>query len=293
MIGLQSGEEKIGEVVGWSREKVNRYETSRSQIVPKILLFAKTFQKGRGTQNVPNGTKNERGVTSRSQIGTQILIFAKSFQSGRVPEFGTNVPKNERSVTSRSKIGAEILVLAKTFQAGRAPSNGANAPKNERSVTSRSQIGAEILVFAKTFQRDLAPKNGANAPKNEREVNTFEFIFLRVENPFRVENTVNQKTNAHRGVYAAVGRVIYSCVMVYRNGWKVLQKSPPALFFARFSSIMLDREIFTKIRHLSFFCKIFYRRWKVLEKSDNFPFLLKNYTVGRNHVINPSKAGRV
>jgi len=34
----------------------------RSQIVPKILLFAKTFQKGRGTQNVPNGTKNEREV---------------------------------------------------------------------------------------------------------------------------------------------------------------------------------------------------------------------------------------
>ena len=98
MIGLQSGEEKIGEVVGWSREKVNRYETSRSQIVPKILLFAKTFQKGRGTQNVPNGTKNERSVTSRSKIGAEILILAKTFQAGRAPSNGANAPKNERSV---------------------------------------------------------------------------------------------------------------------------------------------------------------------------------------------------
>ena len=57
-------QEKIGEVVGWRREKVNRYETTRSQIVPKILLFAKTFQKGRGTQNVPNGTKNELEVNT-------------------------------------------------------------------------------------------------------------------------------------------------------------------------------------------------------------------------------------
>jgi site-specific DNA-methyltransferase (adenine-specific) len=32
--------------------------------VPKILLFAKTFQKGRGTQNVPNGTKNELEVNT-------------------------------------------------------------------------------------------------------------------------------------------------------------------------------------------------------------------------------------
>jgi len=59
---LQSGEEKIGERIGWSREKVRDHVTLRSKIVPKILLFAKTFQKGRGTQNVPNGTKNEREV---------------------------------------------------------------------------------------------------------------------------------------------------------------------------------------------------------------------------------------
>ncbi|HPL39941.1 MAG TPA: hypothetical protein PK884_11250 [Thermotogota bacterium] len=62
MIGLQSGEEKIGERIGWSREKVKNH------------------------------------VTLRSKIGTEILIFAKSFQSGRVPEFGTNVPKNERDI---------------------------------------------------------------------------------------------------------------------------------------------------------------------------------------------------
>jgi len=93
-------QEKIGERIGWSREKIKNH------------------------------------VTLRSKIGTQILIFAKSFQSGRVPEFGTNVPKNERSVTSRSQIGAEILILAKTFQRDLAPKNGAFAPKNERGVTS-------------------------------------------------------------------------------------------------------------------------------------------------------------
>ena len=64
MIGLQSREEKIGERIGWSREKIKNH------------------------------------VTLRSKIGTQILIFAKSFQSGRVPEFGTNVPKNEQEVNT-------------------------------------------------------------------------------------------------------------------------------------------------------------------------------------------------
>ena len=91
-------EEKIGEVVGWSRDKIQKY----------IIL--------------------------RSQIGTEILIFAKSFQEGRVPEFGTAVPKNERGVTLRSRIGAEILILAKSFQMGRAPDFGAAAPKNERDI---------------------------------------------------------------------------------------------------------------------------------------------------------------
>ena len=127
-------EEKIGERIGWSREKIRNH------------------------------------VTLRSQIGTEILVFAKTFQEGRVPDFGTNVPKNERGVTLRSKIGAEILVFAKSFQRDLAPKNGAFAPKNERGVTLRSKIGAEILVFAKSFQSGRAPSNGANAPKNERSV---------------------------------------------------------------------------------------------------------------------------
>ena len=101
MIGLQSGEEKIGERIGWSREKVRNH------------------------------------VTLCSQIGTQILIFAKSFQSGRVPEFGTNVPKNERSVTACSRIGTEILLFSKSFQEGRVPDFGTAVPKNERWVASR------------------------------------------------------------------------------------------------------------------------------------------------------------
>jgi len=32
--------------------------------VPKILVFAKAFQKDRGTLNVPVGTKNEREVNT-------------------------------------------------------------------------------------------------------------------------------------------------------------------------------------------------------------------------------------
>jgi len=50
-------QEKIGERIGWSREKVRNH------------------------------------VTLRSQIGTEILIFAKTFQEGRVPNFGTFEPK--------------------------------------------------------------------------------------------------------------------------------------------------------------------------------------------------------
>jgi len=64
VIGLQSGEEKIGGRFGWSREKVKDH------------------------------------VTLRSKIGAEILILAKTFQEGRVPNFGAFAPKNERSVTS-------------------------------------------------------------------------------------------------------------------------------------------------------------------------------------------------
>jgi hypothetical protein len=64
VIGLQSREEKIGERIGWSREKVRNH------------------------------------VTLRSKIGAEILIFAKNFQEGRAPDFGAAAPKNERSVTS-------------------------------------------------------------------------------------------------------------------------------------------------------------------------------------------------
>ena len=62
MIGLQSGEEKIGEVVGWSRDKIQKYIILRSRIVTEVLAFAKANQKGRVTKNVTTGTKNERCV---------------------------------------------------------------------------------------------------------------------------------------------------------------------------------------------------------------------------------------
>ena len=98
MIGLQSGEEKIGEIIGWSREKVKDH------------------------------------VTLRSKIGAEILILAKSFQMGRAPDFGAAAPKNERSVTSRSQIVPEILVFAKAFQKDRGTLNVPAGTKNERGV---------------------------------------------------------------------------------------------------------------------------------------------------------------
>ena len=57
-------QEKIGERIGWSREKVKNH------------------------------------VTLRSKIGAEILILAKTFQEGRVPNFGTFAPKNERGITT-------------------------------------------------------------------------------------------------------------------------------------------------------------------------------------------------
>jgi hypothetical protein len=97
---LQSREEKIGERIGWSREKVRNHVTLRSQIGTEILVFAKTFQAGRAPSNGANAPKNERGVTARSKIGAEILVLAKSFQMGRAPDFGAAAPKNEREVTT-------------------------------------------------------------------------------------------------------------------------------------------------------------------------------------------------
>jgi len=64
VIGLQSGEEKIGERIGWSREKVRNHVTLRSQIGAEILVFAKTFQRDLAPKNGAFAPKNERGVTS-------------------------------------------------------------------------------------------------------------------------------------------------------------------------------------------------------------------------------------
>ena len=136
MIGLQSGEEKIGEVVGWSRDKIQKYIILRSRIVTEVLAFAKANQKGRVTINVTTGTTNERSVTSRSKIGAEILVFAKTFQRDLAPKNGAFAPKNERGVTLRSKIGTQILIFAKSFQSGRVPEFGTFVPKNERSVTT-------------------------------------------------------------------------------------------------------------------------------------------------------------
>ena len=92
MIGLQSGEAKIGERV-----------TVRSQIGTQILILAKTFQAGRVPNFGTNVPKNERSVTACSRIGAEILILVKSFQSGRAPDFGANAPKNERDIKKAGK----------------------------------------------------------------------------------------------------------------------------------------------------------------------------------------------
>ena len=57
-------QEKIGEVVGWSRDKIQKYIILRSQIVTEVLAFAKANQKGRVTINVTTGTTNERDVNT-------------------------------------------------------------------------------------------------------------------------------------------------------------------------------------------------------------------------------------
>jgi len=64
VIGLQSGEEKIGGRIGWSREKIKNHVTLRSKIGAEILFLAKTFQAGRAPSNGANAPKNERSVTS-------------------------------------------------------------------------------------------------------------------------------------------------------------------------------------------------------------------------------------
>jgi len=57
-------QEKIGERIGWSREKVKDHVTLRSQIGAEILILAKTFQEGRAPKNGAAAPKNERNVTT-------------------------------------------------------------------------------------------------------------------------------------------------------------------------------------------------------------------------------------
>jgi len=100
VIGLQSGEEKIGGRFGWSRDKIKKNVELCLHVGPEILKFAKENQNGRGPTIGPTGPKNERGVTSRSQIVPKIPVFAKANQKDRGTQNVPNGTKNERSVTS-------------------------------------------------------------------------------------------------------------------------------------------------------------------------------------------------
>ena len=96
-------EEKIGERIGWSREKVRNH------------------------------------VTLRSQIGTEILFLAKTFQAGRAPMFGAFAPKNERSVTTCDFIRAVLIMfLIETDLAG---NTNTNSNKYIRLLTTAKRYG--------------------------------------------------------------------------------------------------------------------------------------------------------
>jgi len=55
-------QEKIGERIGWSRDKIKKNVELCLHVGPEILKFAKENQNGRGPTIGPAGPKNERGV---------------------------------------------------------------------------------------------------------------------------------------------------------------------------------------------------------------------------------------
>jgi len=57
-------QEKIGEIIGWSVDKVQKTVTLCSRIPPQILVLAKTFQKGRGGCFPPNGGINDHSANT-------------------------------------------------------------------------------------------------------------------------------------------------------------------------------------------------------------------------------------
>lgn len=88
MIGLQSREEKIGERIGWSRDKIKKNVELCLHVGPEILKFAKENQNGRGPTIGPAGPKNEQAFTNWYRNPE----FCEVVQKNRVPAFGTHVP---------------------------------------------------------------------------------------------------------------------------------------------------------------------------------------------------------
>lgn len=53
-------QEEIGDVLGWSRDKVAKHSRLLKNVVPNALGIARSHQEGRGTDDVPVGTFTER-----------------------------------------------------------------------------------------------------------------------------------------------------------------------------------------------------------------------------------------
>ena len=106
MIGLQSGEEKIGERIGWSRDKIKKNVELCLHVGPEILKFAKENQNGCGPTIGPAGPKNEREVNKLARKSRISRSAAKKTVRQRLAQL-------HQYVNERSRIGTEIQNFAK------------------------------------------------------------------------------------------------------------------------------------------------------------------------------------
>ena len=167
--------------------QLRQYVNARSQIVPEILVFAKAFQKDRGTLNVPAGTKNERevntfdftewwfrnsGLYELNAENQMIFIMMRFSEALRVKHRDRNedtyapmdlfdwldvIGRLQDEGLTQEKIGERI---------------GWSRDKIKKNVELCLHVGPEILKFAKENQNGRGPTIGPAGPKNEREVTT-------------------------------------------------------------------------------------------------------------------------
>lgn len=93
----------------WSKSKVKQYSSLLSNVVTRVLEMARNHQKGRGTDEVPNGTFNFTEGWFRTRGLYNLEVRNQYSVKSNVPPGTSSVPRPSWWRRAKSKTGGTTL----------------------------------------------------------------------------------------------------------------------------------------------------------------------------------------